>query len=265
MANVEIIKGKGIIPIGTTTIYKVGQDYYDRENLVSIDIPSSVKKIDNNAFERCTRLKKLEIPESVEFIGINAFQDCTGLNEIRVSPKNKVYESRERGLMSKNCNAIIDKTTNTLLYGCQTTIIPSSVTTIEGGAFWNCKGLTSIEIPDSVKEIRDDAFYGCEGLNKVEIQGDLLRVGGTAFMGCTNLKEVVFGGDVMKIGELAFERCTSLSRIEFHGEVMKIAYNAFYYCDSLDQILVPVNTANSYKKILPDKYHRLIEEVCFSE
>ena len=266
MAKVKIIDGKGIIPLGSTTIDAVGVDYYDRENLVSIDIPSSVKKIDIHAFERCTRLKKLEIPESVEFIGINAFQDCTGLEKIKVSPKNKVYESRERvGLIPRDCNAIIDKASNTLLLGCKNTVIPSSVASIGVGAFGKCKELTSIDIPDSVKEIYDDAFYYCEGLTKVEIQGDLLRVGGMAFMGCTHLKEVVFGGDVMKIECNAFKGCTRLTSVEFRGEVMRIALDAFDNCDSVEQILVPICTTELYKKLLPDKYHRLIKEVYFSE
>ena len=39
--------------------------------------------------------------------------------------------------------------------------IDYSVTSIGQGAFYNCKGLTSITIPNSIISIGDNAFSGC--------------------------------------------------------------------------------------------------------
>ncbi len=44
-------------------------------------------------------------------------------------------------------------------------------TEIEGGAFRECKGLTSIIIPNSVKTVERYAFYDCSGLTDVYYMG----------------------------------------------------------------------------------------------
>ena len=69
-----------------------------------------------------------------------------------VDAGNTKYDSRG------NCNAIIETETNTLLYGTKNTIIPNTVTSIGGGAFNGCSGLTTITIPNSVTSIGSSAF-----------------------------------------------------------------------------------------------------------
>ena len=43
-------------------------------------------------------------------------------------------------------------------------VIPNSVTSIGGSAFYECSGLTSVTIPNSVTSIGNRAFYGCISL-----------------------------------------------------------------------------------------------------
>ena len=112
----------------------------------------SVTTIGERAFLECTYLTSIEIPNSVTSIGNSEFRNCTGLTSIIVATDNPIYDSRN------NCNAIIDKVSNTLIQGCKITIIPNSVTTIGEFAFGNCTGLTSIEIPNSVTSIGNSAF-----------------------------------------------------------------------------------------------------------
>ncbi|MBO5748469.1 MAG: Ig-like domain-containing protein, partial [Muribaculaceae bacterium] len=56
---------------------------------------------------------------------------------------------------------------NTLIAGCQNTIIPNSVTSIGRGAFCGCESLTSIQIPYSVTSIGNYAFWNCSSLTKI--------------------------------------------------------------------------------------------------
>ena len=75
---------------------------------------------------------------------------------ITVDKDNKYYDSRG------NCNAIIETKTNALIAGCKNTIIPDSITSIQDGAFFGCKELTSIAIPGTVSFIGKTSFRGCE-------------------------------------------------------------------------------------------------------
>ena len=139
--------------------------------LTSIDIPNSVTSIGIYALRECISLTSIVVPNSVTSIGELAFGYCPGLTSIVVESNNPRYDSRS------NCNAIIETSTNTLIAGCKSTIIPNSVTAIGDNALYWCDGLTSIVIPNSVTSIGEMAFYHCTGLTDVYCYiADLSRV-----------------------------------------------------------------------------------------
>jgi hypothetical protein len=147
------------LPNGVTSIGKYA--FEGCTDLTSIIIPNSVTSIGQSAFYKCSGLTSVTIGNSVEGIGENAFMGCFGLKEIKVEKGNLAYDSRE------NCNAIIETASNTLVLGCQTTIIPNSVTSIGEDAFEYCPSLTSVTIGNGVTSIGDCAFLWCSGLMDV--------------------------------------------------------------------------------------------------
>jgi hypothetical protein len=60
-----------------------------------------------------------------------------------------------------------------LIFGCQNTIIPNNVTSIEAYAFYGCTTLTSITIPNSVTYIGNAAFQDCETLTSIAFDGTM--------------------------------------------------------------------------------------------
>ena len=145
--------------------YKTGWSITEK-----IILPQNLKTIGKNAFMDCNSLTNIEIPGSVTSIENSAFKGCSkSLTTIIVDADNTIYDSRD------NCNAIIETKTNTLLYGCKNTIIPSSVTSIATMAFYDCDSLTSIEIPSSVTSIESGAFYYCNGLKTVNYTGTMAQ------------------------------------------------------------------------------------------
>ena len=205
--------------------------FYCCTSLTSVEIPSSVTSIGRMAFLGCTSLTSVEIPSSVTSIGSDAFNKCTSLTSITVDPDNATYDSRD------NCNAIIQTSDNTLIAGCQSTIIPSSVTSIGSDAFSFCTSLTSIEIPSSVTSIGSEAFNYCTSLTSIEIPSSVTSIGDYAFRSCTSLTSIEIPSSVTRIYDYAFEGCTSLTSVEIPSSVTSIGGWAFEGCTSLTSVV----------------------------
>ena len=124
------------------------------------------------------------IPNSVTSIGYYAFTGCKSLTDMTVNSGNSVYDSRN------NCNAIIETASNTLIAGCQNTVIPNSVTSIGDWAFAYCSNLTSVTIPNSVTSIGESAFLECSSLTSVTISNSVTSIGNYAFAYCRSLTSV---------------------------------------------------------------------------
>ena len=186
------------------SVTKLGESAFrECAGLASIEIPNSVTEIGSTAFYECVGLTNITISNSVTDIGNEAFCKCTELANIVVDENNTVYDSRD------NCNAVIEKNTNKLVFGCKNTTIPNNVTSIGDSAFYECTGLTSITIPSSVTSIGNSAFSGCTGLTSITIPSSVTRIGRSTFYECTGLTSIMIPSSVTSIDSWAFGGWTS--------------------------------------------------------
>ncbi len=186
------------------SVTKLGESAFrECAGLASIEIPNSVTEIGSTAFYECVGLTNITISNSVTDIGNEAFCKCTELANIVVDENNTVYDSRD------NCNAVIEKNTNKLVFGCKNTTIPNNATSIGDSAFYECTGLTSITIPSSVTSIGNSAFSGCTGLTSITIPSSVTRIGRSTFYECTGLTSIMIPSSVTSIDSWAFDGWTS--------------------------------------------------------
>ena len=170
--------------------------FYSCSGLEKVDLSEGLSSIGNEAFSCCTSLKEIRLPDSVETIGEDAFYDCSKIEniyipknlgetdlplvfdcesaaKITVADGNKFYDSRN------NCNAVIEKDSDTLALACKNTLIPNSVKIIDKNAFLNTP--SEITVPEGVEIIYDFAFIGNDSLKTVTLPVSLTELGDDAF------------------------------------------------------------------------------------
>ena len=207
-------------------------------NLTSITIPNSVTSIGERAFYNCTDLTSITIPNSVTSIGNYAFDRVLNIN----------YNGTATGAPwgAQNMNRYVEdylvyeSAAKTKVLDCSELmtghiIIPNSVVIIEGSAFSNCTGLTSITIPNSVTSIGGGAFSDCTGLTSITIPKSVTSIGWSAFYDCTGLTSVTIPNSVTSIGEYAF---ANVPNIVYYGTATGAPWGAKSMNGYIDGYLV---------------------------
>ena len=203
------------------------------KSLTNIIIPNNVTKIGDQVFKGCISLKSIVIGSKIADVGYGVIDYCNSLTSIIVASDNTRYDSRY------DCNAIIETSNNKLILGCNKTIIPNSVTSIDGGAFHNCTDLREITIPSSVNSIGSSAFSGCTNLREITIPSSVNSIGAYAFSGCTSLASIIIPEGVECIEWETFSGCSNLSSITIPNSVVSIRTRAFINCFNLTTIIIP--------------------------
>lgn len=205
------------------------------------EIPSSVKKVEQLAFNFCNALNSIEIPASVTNIECDSFIFCSNLTEINVDKNNRNYSDEDGILFTKEKSVIV-----TYPFGKKEELykIPDSVTSIGERAFYENINLTNIEIPNSVTNIGDYAFSYCTSIKSIKIPNLITSIGKSTFDGCDSLESVELPDSITTIGDSAFYRCSNLKSINLPNSVTNIEKQAFYYCNNLESIEIPNSVTN---------------------
>ena len=152
------------------------------------------------------------IPEGVEIIGEGAFLGYSRLTSVEFPST----------LTSIEVYAFYECT------GLTSVVLPGGLTSIGMGAFQYCSGLTSVVLPEGLTSIGESAFIGCTGLTLVDLSAtSLTSIGRGAFYQCSGLTSVTFPEGLTSIGGGAFYQCSRLTSIVFPSTLTSIGYGAF--------------------------------------
>ena len=204
-----------------SSVTKIGDSAFDGCPLLeSVTIPDGVLDIGAHAFCCCDGLENILIPQSVTNIGTRAFGSCYNLRSFAVDPANRFYSARDGFLLNKDGTVLVQGVNGVEV------MIPEGVTAIGEAAFEDCSRLEAVEIPNSVTDIGGWAFSGCDSLMDVEIPGCVTNIGEEAFSFC-RLRRVSIPGGVKTIGVRAFDGCWKLEGLEIARGVESIGREAF--------------------------------------
>ena len=165
--------GEGVTSVGSYAFC----GFY--ENIVSVSLPSTLKRIGEQAFARCRSITSIALPAGLEEIGAYAFTICTEMPNVT---------------------------------------IPGSVKEIGEFAFSLCSSLTEVNISHGTQVIGRGAFAECSNLSKISLSNTVTEIGQIAFA-ATALTDVTLPASVSSIGTNAFGGCSGLVNVTILNEL----------------------------------------------
>ncbi len=194
------------------------------DKLVDVVFPRGLVTVSAEAFACCGSLERVSIPATVEMMD-DAFSIFTpNLRVVDLSAENPYYFKEEDALYSRERHELVlypRVTTNKIAK------IKNGTEWVRGFAFFQCKGIETVEFPITVQVICDGAF-GCSTLKSVVFPDHLDAIGDKAFAECTNLEEVTFRSRVKHIGEDAFGGCLALKRVAAYAEPFDAEFDKYF-------------------------------------
>ena len=242
---------------------KDGDSGYDPNDLKSVYIPNSVKRIGNSAFWGCYGLKNLVIPNSVNIIGEWAFA-YSGLKSIKIG--NMVSQIGDHAfanveLTSVTCMATTPPTIfeNTFDSDCHAVlIVPTGcLDSYRNANYWK-EFYRKDEASHFYDFYMDGIYYTITGTNTVEVAFETdaplststVNFSRPTYIGHVSIpSSVTFGGQtytVTGIGYKAFNYCRDMTDITIPNTVTLIDIGAFDECSGLTSVTIPnsVTTIN---------------------
>lgn len=214
-------------------LLSIGELAFAQSRIASINLPTSLISIANNAFDDCVELLIFA------FDGSYASKWCpsSGVNYYLDTTPNPEGDFTVQNLSATTC-AITGYTGARKAVAIPSKINGRTVTTIALRAFDSNTNITSMVIPSTVTTIEYYAFYCCRNLTRLILNEGLKTIGGLAFYGC-GIKELYVPDSVTSIEGGAFNQCRNLESIHLPERLKKIPDSLFYGCNALTHITLP--------------------------
>lgn len=205
-------------------------------NLTQVTITATgITGIGASAFQNTTSLTTIEIPASVTTIGGGAFFG-SGISKFTVAEGGNSFKTDTEGkalLTNENKTLFVFAPKATGSY-----TIPSGVETIGSYSFQNT-AITSLEIPSTVTTIEEGAFAQSSALTSLVIPESVTTIGDAAFQGSA-LTSIVIPSSVTSIGYAAFVS-SALTTVTFEGATAPTIEEGIFANCPLTGILIPAN------------------------
>ena len=288
--------GTVIIPskIGGKKVTKIAASAFDLglyPNTVcptKIIISEGIKEIGKYAFYGCSKLVSVNMPSTLRNIDNCLFEGCKNLKEINVAAGGKYYCSVKGVMYTKDKKELLycpqKKTSVTIPKGVQyigfqafqgsqitSVTLPDSVTAICGDAFRSSR-IKSINIPRKVDFIGQGAFLYCEDLESItvssknkyfnSVEGVLYNKDKTELIECpqkkksltvpntvrniraeacdySKIESLTLPDKLTSIGDWAFFSCTRLKTVKLPNSLNSLGRYAFCSCTGITSITIP--------------------------
>ena len=254
------------IYIGRTPykVKRIAAGAFSKSEISSIELPTTLVEIGDNAFSGCSSLKSIDLPEGLSTLGASAFYGCKAIETATIpSTLTTIGMAPFYGCtgtavikcnMADNCNLVE--------YSKFTRIdIAESVTFIGNTALRNCSELITVNFPTTLQHIGANLFNKSPKVTDLTIPESVTEIGAGALSNAAGkltincpvpncpansaspfngaFTSVTFGPGVTSIGNYAFLNCRSIKTVVLSEGITSIGASAFSGCTGITRIHLP--------------------------
>lgn len=267
------------------TVKLIEDNAFYGTSFIKIMIPSSVLKIGNQAFKKCSSLKEIFIPSSVELIGNECFSSCSSLKVLTIDLHKTKIEHNSFLNCKKLKHFIVSQTVNSIdpfyfkdyIYSENDEIKSSKLKydsdECKSGPYdsneYKSDPYDSNEYKsepynfysdeksesenEQLSEKKEESYkYPLPFIQEVTIPNSVIKIKEKAFCSFSSLKIVTIPTSVNFIGNNCFLKCSSLEKVVIPSSVTSIEEGTFSGCSSLKEITIPSSIKMIKEKAFSD-------------
>ena len=195
-------------------------DYaFSDSDVKSVYIPSTVTRVNTEAFENASKLEEIVCEEGGEYISVDGcLYNSEGYILLKVPEAKTEIKEYAENIRTISDNSFRNSSVKEVVLpetvvnireysfafsGVEKVVIPENVTLISEFAFYGSENLKEVVLPQGLEEIAANAFGHCSSLTDIYLPYGLTCVEGSAFH-CSGLKSIIIPDTVNRITDYAF-------------------------------------------------------------
>lgn len=206
------------VPEGVTIL---GENCFEGSKLINIKLPSTLKEMKENSFNKCKYLETVEITN----MKIVTFEIPYWIGKLL--KKNNI----------ESIKYVYTKEDRVKYFKIENNTIPENVMRLSDNCFRD-SNITSIEINEGIKSIGEMCFFNCKKLTKVKLPSTLRELGKRSFENCIELNELTIPEGITII-PFRFCACSGIKTINLPQTISVMSFESFSQCEKLENINIP--------------------------
>ncbi len=187
----------------------INPDAFAMSNIKILDFSrTSLKYIEDYAFEKCKMLEKVYFPSTLIALGHGVFERCKSLKELDFSHTNLARIGDYCFRKSNLENICLPPTLALIGSGIffetllkEIDLSNTSLKTLESDTFSFCSFLEKVILPDTLLEIKSYAFNQCFKLEKISLPKNIKILGHAIFQD-TQIKSLYLPSSIKEMGNI---------------------------------------------------------------
>ena len=235
------------------TVKEIGyRAFFHCYELTNVTFSNGLTSISDNCFTGCKKLKELIIPSGVTEIGEQAFLSCSGLTSVLIPSSVKIIGKAA----FVSCSGLNSVHIEDLASWCQISFkdLLANPLFYAQHLYMNDKEITDLVIPQGITSISYGSFNSCKGLKSVTLSNSVISIGGSAFYNCSGIKTINLGSGITNLYASAFANCSEITDVYsysekipgYYNELFKDSYINYATLHVLDKLVEDYKTANGW-------------------